>query len=369
MFLTPPFRRPYELCYFCNFTDDVIIVADSETFSKYSDSFDEFKEFNFRYNFVSIETKMISKFLKLGSTAAVVTYDEMQLAKIIIDKNITTIISVEIFSSLSEQASRLSEKFSLRHIVIVWENIKRSVFYVVPPFSSNTKTVKATASKFITVSDISKQSMDPLHIQKDKIETVYPGILIDKFRESTDSSDKILFVGNLEPNKGITILLGAFEKLSAYKSDTKLIIVGKGTLESKINKLKNSGSKIEYNGYVPRLKLASIYSECSIFCSPSVQVKRVGLVLTWQEQFGFSLVEAMASGLPIVSSNIGTIPEIVGEDNLTVSPDIENVFYALELLLTCDVLRKKLRHKNRERSISRFNALKQSSLFEKAIDK
>jgi glycosyltransferase involved in cell wall biosynthesis len=94
-----------------------------------------------------------------------------------------------------------------------------------------------------------------------------------------------------------------------------------------------------------------------------------GLLLTWQEQFGFTLVEAMASGLPIVSSNTGTIPEIVGEENLTVSPDTENVLYALELLLTSDVLRKKLRQKNRERGISKFNALKQSSLFEKAINK
>ena len=370
LFLTPPFRRPYELCYFCNFADDVIIVTDNETFTKYSDSFDEFNEFNFRFFFASIQIKMISKFLKLGSTAALITYDEIQLAKIISDKNITTIISVEIFSSLSEQASRLSEKFSLRHVVIVWENIKRSVFYIVPPFSSNTRTVKSAASKFVTVSDKSKQSiMSSLDIQKHKVETIYPGILVDKFRESTDSSDKILFVGNLEPNKGISILLSAFEKLSNYKPGIRLVIVGKGTLESKINKLKNCGLRIEYNGYVPRLKLASVYSECSIFCSPSVPMKRAGLLLTWQEQFGFTLVEAMASGLPIVSSNTGTIPEIVGEDNLTVSPDTENVLYALELLLTSDVLRKKLRQKNRERSISKFNALNQSSLFEKAINK
>jgi glycosyltransferase involved in cell wall biosynthesis len=77
----------------------------------------------------------------------------------------------------------------------------------------------------------------------------------------------------------------------------------------------------------------------------------------------------MASGLPIVSSNIGTIPEILGENNFTVQPDIENVSCALELLLTCDMLRKKLRRLNRERSLSTFDALKQSSLFEKAIYK
>ena len=75
----------------------------------------------------------------------------------------------------------------------------------------------------------------------------------------------------------------------------------------------------------------------------------------------------MASGLPIVSSNIGTIPEILGANNFTVQPDIGNVSSALELLLTCDTLRRKLRSENRERTISTFDALKQSSLFEKAI--
>jgi glycosyltransferase involved in cell wall biosynthesis len=368
MFLTPPSRRPYELCYFCRFADDVFIVTDNDTFSKYSDSFSEFKDFNFRLFFVSTITKPISKFLRLGSTAALITYDEMQLAKLISDKKITTIISVEIFSSLSEQASRLSDKFSLRHIVIVWENIKRSIFYLVPPFSTNSRIVKSTAAKFVAVSDKSKQSISSLEIQKDKIVTIYPGILVDKFRESTDCSDKILFVGNLEPNKGITILLEAFEKLSISKPGARLLIVGRGTLESKINKLKNCGLKVEYNGYVSRLELASVYSKCGIFCSPSVPIKKAGLILTWQEQFGFTLVEAMASGLPIVSSNTGAIPEIVGEDNLTVSPNSENVLYALELLLSSEVLRKKLRQKNRDRTISKFNALKQSSLFEKAIN-
>jgi glycosyltransferase involved in cell wall biosynthesis len=367
LFLSPPSRRPYELHYFCNFEDEVIIVTDKETFSKYSDSFDEFERFNFQYFFVSTQTRLISKLLRLGSTAALVAYDEIQLAKIIQAKKISTIVSVEVFSSLSEQASKLSEKFSLKHIVIVWENIKRSIFYVIPPFSSYTKIVKSKASRFITVSATSRQSMEILNIQKDKVETIYPGILLENFRESEDSSDKILFVGNLEPNKGITILLRAFEKLSADRSDIRLIVVGKGTLESKINKLKKAGSKIEYKGYVSRSKLSSIYAECSVFCSPSVQVKRAGVILTWEEQFGFTLVEAMASGLPIVSSNIGTIPEIVGENNFTVQPDIESVSSALDLLLTCDILRKKLRRQNRERSITTFDALKQSSLFEKAI--
>jgi glycosyltransferase involved in cell wall biosynthesis len=369
LFLTPPFRRPYELYYFCNFSDDVIVVVDKETFNRYSDSFDEFKDFKFRYVFIPIEIEKLSKIMKLGSTAALISYSEMQLEKIIVDKKVTTIVSVEIFSSLSLQASRLSTRLSLKHVVIIWENIKKSIFYFIPPFSINTKIVKSTASKFIAVSETSKKSMTTLYIDDDKIETVYPGILIDKFQPSIDSADKILFVGNLEPNKGIHILLKAFKKLSDHFSGIKLVIVGRGSLESKVIKFKDSGLKIDYRGYIPGSKISSIYSDCSIFCSPSVIVKRIGLILTWQEQFGFTLVEAMASGLPIVSSNIGAIPEIIGKENLIITPKVDNIFYALRTLLTSDGLRKRLRENNRQRSKVMFDALKQSMLFERAINR
>lgn len=367
LFLTPPFRRPYELSYFCSFSEDVIIVIDKDTFCKYADSFEEFKQFNFHFFFLSIEIEMISKILKLGSTAALISYNEAHLSRIVRDSKVRVIVSVEIFSSLSTQASRLASKFSLRHIVIVWENIKKSIFYFIPPFSINTKIVKSSANKFIAVSNMSKQSITSLHVDEGKIEIIYPGIFVDKFKPSIDSTDKILFVGELEPNKGISVLLNAFEKLSHYLFDTVLVIVGRGSLENKVIKLKNSGLKVDYRGYIPHSTLATVYSDCSVFCSPSVKVKRAGLILTLQEQFGFTLVEAMASGLPVVSSNVGTIPEIVGTENLVVSPDTDNVFTALHKLLTCDELRKGLRKKNRERSLSRFNTPTQSRLFERRI--
>jgi glycosyltransferase involved in cell wall biosynthesis len=371
MFLAPPFRMPYELYYFCKLTKDVIIVIDRDSYSRYVDYFDhEFAPLNYQYFFVPLKKTNLGKLLNFGSTAALITYDDAHLSKIIRDKNITTIITVEVFSSLSTQASRLSSKFSIRHIVIVWDNIKKSPFWFIPPFSINTKAVRSTATKFIAVSNKSKEALISLHICEDKIETVYPGIFVNKFKPSADSTDKILFVGNLEAHKGVKVLLQAFKKLSNLSglssSDTKLILVGKGSLEPDIIKLKDSGLRIEYKGYIPRSELADIYSNCSIFCSPSMEW-RFKLILTWQEQFGFTLVEAMASGLPLVTSNIGTIPEVVGTENLTVMPNIENVLSALHTLLTHDDLRKKLRDNNRIRSASRYDAPRQSLLFEKAI--
>ena len=127
-----------------------------------------------------------------------ITYDDIELSKIIRDKNIETIITVEVFSSLSAQASRLSSKFSLRHIVIVWDNIKKTPISYIPPFSIYTKVVRSTASKFVAISNKSKEALISLHISEDRIETVYPGIFVNKFKPSADSADTILFVGNLE---------------------------------------------------------------------------------------------------------------------------------------------------------------------------
>jgi glycosyltransferase involved in cell wall biosynthesis len=206
-----------------------------------------------------------------------------------------------------------------------------------------------------------------LHINEGKVETIYPGIFNDRFKPSADSADKILFVGNLEPFKGVHILLQAFKLLSEHFNDLKLILVGKGSLESEVTKLKNSGLSIDCTVYVAHSNLASIYSNCSIFCSPSLKVKKAGIITTVQEQFGFALIEAMASSLPIISSNIGTISEILGPENLVVLPNVESIHGALYKLLTCDKLRKSLKDKNRKRCMSTFNALTQSILFEKAI--
>jgi glycosyltransferase involved in cell wall biosynthesis len=76
----------------------------------------------------------------------------------------------------------------------------------------------------------------------------------------------------------------------------------------------------------------------------------------------------MSSGLPIVISNLGTIPEVVGADNLLVTPTIDYVFATLYKLLNSDDLRRKLKESNRKRTISMFNAPTQSRLFENAIN-
>ncbi len=112
----------------------------------------------------------------------------------------------------------------------------------------------------------------------------------------------ILFVGVLFPHKGVKHLIEAMPEVIKGKQDAKLHIVGEGpdrnSLEKNVGKLGLSKS-IVFQGRVESEKLRELYNQANFVVVPSV----------WKEQFGIVGLEAMASGRPVVGSNIGGIPE------------------------------------------------------------
>lgn len=110
-----------------------------------------------------------------------------------------------------------------------------------------------------------------------------------------------LFVGRLSPNKGIDVLLNAWKTLA---SRLPLRIVGDGPLAEQVQR--NTGNGIEYLGRQPREKVLSLMREASFLVFPSV----------WYEGFPMTIVEAYASGLPVIASNLGSMASIV-EDHVT----------------------------------------------------
>lgn len=116
----------------------------------------------------------------------------------------------------------------------------------------------------------------------------------------------ILFVGRLAEIKGVTYLIEAMKKV-----DAKLVIVGDGTLrESLESQAKEQGEKIVFLGAKTHEELKTIYASADIFVAPSITAKSGD-----QEGFGLVMLEAMASGLPIVASNSGGISDLI-HDNI-----------------------------------------------------
>jgi len=123
----------------------------------------------------------------------------------------------------------------------------------------------------------------------------------------------ILFVSTLEPRKNIIGLLDAYALLpQKLQQDFPLIFVGgKGwadtDLLARFEKYKNL--PIRRLGYVPDEDMAAVYSGASLFVYPS-----------FYEGFGMPVVEAMACGVPVITSNVSSLPEVVGDGAKLVDP-------------------------------------------------
>jgi phosphatidylinositol alpha-mannosyltransferase len=133
-------------------------------------------------------------------------------------------------------------------------------------------------------------------------------------RHLRDDRVNILFVGRLEKRKGLGDLLRAYELMHARVPKTRLIIVGDGPLRGQVESYisRHRLPDVVMAGYVPDTVLPRYYCSADIFCAPA----------TGAESFGIVLLEAMASGLPVVATEIEGYMSVLepGRDSMTVQP-------------------------------------------------
>ncbi|MDD5751412.1 MAG: glycosyltransferase family 4 protein [Candidatus Peribacteraceae bacterium] len=147
---------------------------------------------------------------------------------------------------------------------------------------------------------------------------------------------RILFVGRLEPMKGVDVLLKTFARVNP-SLHAALRIVGSGSerirLEKMARDLQLSG-RVTFAGYVPPAQIFGEYAEAEFFCG-----------LSRSEALGNVFLEAQAAGCAVVATRTGGIPDIVDHDRtgLLVQPDdVEGAVQAVELLLTDERKRAEL---------------------------
>ncbi len=184
------------------------------------------------------------------------------------------------------------------------------------------------------------QTFKKENIKKKKIATIKKQYqLPEKF---------ILYLGTIEPRKNIIKLVQAFEYLRKNKlinSDYKLVLAGQfGWKYGNILKYINNSpyrSEIILPQFVEPEDKPYFYHLASAFVFPSLF-----------EGFGIPVVEAMAGGTPVITSNNSSLPEVVNDAGILIDPDrTEDLIDALELLLNSKTLQKEFRDKGLKRVV------------------
>jgi len=266
--------------------------------------------------------------------------------------------------------SEMVERKNKRLVTVVWESIKSHPSVFLPPYSSSVKAVVRNTDLFIARSKLASNFIKSRGVSNKKVKVIYKGIDLKKFfpGKSRKSSFpvRILYVGQLTKSKGVDDLLSAFALLTKEVPHVELIIAGSGPLEVKINDMATS-YPISYLGFVDYDTLQNIYREADIFCSVSKEIRYFGIKV-WEELFSYTLMEALGSGLPIVATRSGGIPEEIGEDNFLVPPgNAKELFRALVSLSKNLDLRRNLGSKNRKRAEKMFDIVVQAKKTEDAI--
>lgn len=154
----------------------------------------------------------------------------------------------------------------------------------------------------------------------------------------------LLFVSRWERYKGLPVLLETYEQLAANYPDLGLVICGKPDAQNPdVTKLveaaKQKNSKVITPGFVTDVDLVTLYSGAAVYVHPS-----------WYEGFGIMILEAMAAGAPVVTSNVSSLPEVVGDAGLLVDPHSAfDLTAAITKILTDPKLAERLRANGYER--------------------
>lgn len=177
-------------------------------------------------------------------------------------------------------------------------------------------------------------------VRPTKIGVVYPGgpTVSEQMHSPVSDDEKLpgkyfLFVGTLEPRKNLRAILGAFALLDTEREDVNLVVVGNIGWKNKdvmsLLKAHRYRSRIHFTGYVDAARLSFIYRNALCLLYPSLY-----------EGFGFPILEAMTYGVPVITSNISSMPEVAGDAAMLVNPnDINELANAMNMILSNGNLR------------------------------
>ena len=164
----------------------------------------------------------------------------------------------------------------------------------------------------------------------------------------------ILFIGTIEPRKNLAGLLRAYERLIAIRPDAPRLVVAGRVPPQHASAATDLGGRVDYCGYVSDDERLRLYREASMLIMPSLD-----------EGFGLPALEAMTIGLPVVASNRGSLPEVLGGAGLLVEPDdADGTAAAMARVLAEPATRQRMT----DAGVARSRAFRWDTMAERVLD-
>ncbi|MBC2717011.1 MAG: glycosyltransferase family 4 protein [Desulfobacteraceae bacterium] len=214
-----------------------------------------------------------------------------------------------------------------------------------------TRKIWRNAEQIIVVTNSLKQTAlltapsQKFHVIPNGVESKFLKVLPSTNKKSNGL--KLISVARLIERKGIHYILNALADLQ--DPDISLLIVGTGNFETQLKKICKDLSLegvVTFYGFCNPQVLPELYAKYDVFILPSLA-----------EAFGNVFAEAMACGLPVIGTNIGGIPDLVGKENgiLTRPGDIDQIKHAIVRLKKSEMLRTQMQLANRKKIIEQYS--------------
>lgn len=180
--------------------------------------------------------------------------------------------------------------------------------------------------KIIVLSDEWKEYFSKL-TSTEKLEVIYNGVNVPKIKRREINNNRILFLGRINKNKGIYDALECMNLLKKNNVDFEFIICGDGENKKLISEIKRLDLKenVKFKGWINNNQREKELSDSSYFILPS-----------YFEAMPVSILEAMAYGNVVISTNVGSIPKIIksNKNGILVNPgDIKQLYLSLKKVI------------------------------------
>jgi glycosyltransferase involved in cell wall biosynthesis len=209
-------------------------------------------------------------------------------------------------------------------------------------FDNYQKYLSRIPKRYIALSQSTKKDAAEFwHIRQEDVDVVYLGSFVEVRSPRTHFDNKrVLIVSAVAAHKNHFRLLEAFEMVHQKHPDAELIIVGnirdhvRSRFCSALDEVtsRNQGIKISLREYSTDEEIVSLYRNAAVFVYPSLY-----------EGFGLPVLEAMAQGCPVITSNVSSLPEVVGDAAVLIDPfNTTELAQAMTKVLTDDKLKREM---------------------------